>query len=408
MSIQYRTAIGRHTSGVQFRVRNCRRAAVVVFTLLIGTALASAPRAEDGANVLETFHVAKNGDFLLVPVTIDGEDFQFLFDTGTTATILDSVFQKKLGAPRDTARVNGKGGHPVFDMPVAHVGNSRFPVGGIAICLDLSRFRCVSGYEIRGVLGMSFLRDCAIRINFDAGELQFLRSAPQSCGVGLQLSYTSTHIPTLNIEIIAGEFLPFMIDTGHQGWGTNCGEIATVAFERLTKSRRLRSFGQNSQRVTFDGFNTSKSGVLDRFQIGEFEHEQLEFGEAGISRVGLAYLSRFIVVLDFPGDRLHLEPSKLFANRPQYTQSDLLLLRARGRTAIGRVSRASRAEAIGLKRGDEILHANGRPSEEFTIFELYELFSRKSGTVQLVVRNGDVMRNVELDLTPRATPLVER
>ena len=54
---------------------------------------------------------------------------------------------------------------------------------GHMVCLDLSGIRAACGYDIQGIIGMPFLQNYVIRIDFDAGKLWFLKTSPEDGGI---------------------------------------------------------------------------------------------------------------------------------------------------------------------------------------------------------------------------------
>jgi hypothetical protein len=124
------------------------------------------------ASVTARFKVAKDGDALLLPVTISGREHLFLLDTYCACTVFDASLP--LGDPqqqRDFITGSDRVSLPLFNVPAVSLGgfNLQTCLSTVA-AVDLSKIREVSGYEIFGLIGMDFLNEHVLRIDFDKGE----------------------------------------------------------------------------------------------------------------------------------------------------------------------------------------------------------------------------------------------
>src|SRR5690242_12582075 len=105
-------------------------AAAQVFLLTCGAA-AAPPRQKPP---IAEFDVSSDGDFLLVPVTIDQHEYPFLLSTGLSTTMVDETLRKKfdlhkLEEPAGTQR--GSSRRDRYGGLHANLGNIRleFPEG---------------------------------------------------------------------------------------------------------------------------------------------------------------------------------------------------------------------------------------------------------------------------------------
>ncbi len=189
------------------------------------------------------FDVARHGGMLLVPVAIGGHEYQFLVDTGCTYCVVDCELKPILHATGETATLNGRGKFDVYSLPRTFVGKYKVPVDGPVICLDLEPFRECSGYEIRGILGMTFLKQHIIRIDFDAGKLAFFRACPANAGHCFHLSYTKLKTPALSLNVGQDHYVSFELDTGC--YGSYFGHFTPETFNCLTQNGQLHDTRKN-------------------------------------------------------------------------------------------------------------------------------------------------------------------
>src|SRR5262245_4197654 len=103
------------------------RASFLVVVLVASTLVhAEGPRRLGPAErVLQEFDVFKDGDLLLVPVTLKGKEFLFALDTGSTLTVYDSSLKPLLGLPKGSGKGTTPDGDvtlPLYDPPPAALG----------------------------------------------------------------------------------------------------------------------------------------------------------------------------------------------------------------------------------------------------------------------------------------------
>ncbi len=114
---------------------------------------------------------------ILLPVKIANKEQLFIMDTGAQTSIIDTNLKYALGAPVGTAKMATAGGAAeaqLFNPPDAAVGPLNLREGGQVACADPETLRRVSGLDVRGVLGMGFLRRHIVQVDCDAEVVRFL------------------------------------------------------------------------------------------------------------------------------------------------------------------------------------------------------------------------------------------
>ena len=171
-------------------------------------------------NALAEFKIAKGGDPILLPVRFKGKEYSFILDTGFTATGFDTSFRQSLGKAKRKGRMLTPGGPAeveVFDAPDAYLGPFNLKDSREVTCVDLTMFSLVGGKTISGSIGMNFLRNYVIQIDFDKGMLSFLqptRGKRPALGEELAIYYDSPGLPRIVANMPDGIKVGFMIDTG--------------------------------------------------------------------------------------------------------------------------------------------------------------------------------------------------
>ncbi len=128
------------------------------------------------------FELAGPGEAaLLVPVFVNGQGpYSFVLDTGATMTCVDMVVAEELELPTEPGRIGigmgieqEPGGLELVSIDSLRVGNAT-AMGLTGCALDLGRFRAM-GLEVEGLLGLNFLREFRVTLDFRTEELTLER-----------------------------------------------------------------------------------------------------------------------------------------------------------------------------------------------------------------------------------------
>ena len=132
-----------------------------LLVLLAIVGFTPSPRADQATQhetLLQRFAVNRAGDYLLVPVQIEGKKRLFAVDTGCSCTVLDKTLIS--GDPIKIATIgttSGVGQIKLYGLSGATIGNIPLVVDQVA-ALDLKPIQELAGLQIEGLLGMDFLR----------------------------------------------------------------------------------------------------------------------------------------------------------------------------------------------------------------------------------------------------------
>lgn len=362
--------------------------------LILLTVLAPLPAKPP--QVLAEFPIFSDGDVLLLPVQFEGKQYQFMFDTGATNTIYDSIFRPRLGDPIDKKSMetpNGSVQLEIFRAPEASVGEMSLRTKGPVVCADLKLAREVSGHPIVGVVGLDFLRQHCFRIDFDAGKLAFLDSVEGEPGTSMPLMYLHRRYHTQ--ASVAGEEEQFMIDTGRIGYAS--GDLNSELCPRLMRAKKIEKVSKGFY-ATASGTSEDHTMALDILCLGPFKHHQLYFSSSRTSILGLGYLSRYIVMFDFPNQKMYLKKGKRFDQPDIRDQSGLHMLRIEGQTIVKAVDSDSPAAQAGIQSKDILLKLDDLPAAKTRLHVLRRQLARVNETVHLRLRRGDKERELDLKL----------
>jgi predicted aspartyl protease len=312
-------------------------------------------------SVLAQFKIEKRGAPIVLPVTIGDSTYPFLLDTGAVVCVFDDSLRPQLELAPDAKIPLVEGPLPgkLYRPPPMRLGPLLVgPKVGFVFPGFHDTFAPVST-EVYGVIGMNALHEHVLSVDFDSGIIRFLRRATGSLGtpIRLELKFGTYHA----IGEIAGNNAPeaFLIDTGHCGF--NSGSVRKDLFDQMLASGTLGLFtDRRDTALTSDGIVATRVAQARGFSLGPFKHDRVIISDtATSSKVGLGYLSRFMVTFDFPRSTMYLRPGKEFNRADRCGLDGFGIARIDGKTLVCQVDGGSAAAAAGLKKWDELVPRPG-------------------------------------------------
>ena len=384
---------------MQIRRRTAAFALVIGCSISCATPFAWRLRSNGDDNVIESFDVASNGDFLLLPVRIGGEQFPFVVDTGSAMNVFDKSLEKHLVLTSAVGKPpNGGPEIQLYSSPTAFVGRREFPVTGYAKLRDLSAFRDRTGHDIRGILGMAFLRKHVIEIRFDSGRLSFLKRADESSRTPIAITDDEYQCPIVAVRLPDLGDRPFLVDTGMCAFTNGC--LLALTIDALARSGHLEVHPKTSWCLGYDGIHGGYRQVtIDAFSLGDYHCESGTFCEGDNDSLSLKYLSRFNATFDFPSRRLYLTPTNRFELRFPFNETGIETApRARCGVEVSSVAPGSPGDAAGIRAGDLMLQINGSDARNLSCYQIRAMFCELPNPLRLRIRSGtaEPARDVEI------------
>jgi len=345
--------------------------------------------------ILAEFQIPKTGDPILLPVTFKDKELLFVLDTGSSHTAFDTSLRNELGEVKKIEKALTHG-TPItaelFDAPKAFLGPLNLQDSGQVSCLDLKIHSLIDGRKISGIIGMNFLRRYVIQIDFDKGTLSFLQTAKgqhSNWGIELAIWYNSLGLPFIKSSILKNINVDFMIDTA----SNSTGGLGSDIFKQILTKNELTT--SETLIATASGVIQKREVRIDSISVGSFEYEKLIFSEANWSYLGLLFLSRHIVTLDFPNKRIYLRKGKEFKRGDETDMSGLHLLRISNQTVVYSVDEDSPAQKAGIMPKDIILKVDDKDANTYNIYDLRRLLmSEDKRNITMTIKHGDDVKDV--------------
>jgi hypothetical protein len=248
------------------------------------------------------------GNWIIITIRLaDGENLPLLLDTGCPTTCLDKSFEPKLGKriKTDTLWDFGvKSQINLYAAPKLYLKNTLLAkIGPYVVTHDCKEISNDVGQPIMGILGMDVLQNYCIQFDFDAGKIRFLdydHSNKSRWGTPFDLIEIGDGCFIISNNLAGTEAPGSLIDTGYNqdGW------LVPNLFQQWTNQAVLLPNGQVH----------SPNGILGSqtyagLNLRGVDPKLFSSGDTHITfnGLGLHFLSRHLVTLDFPEQTLYLK-----------------------------------------------------------------------------------------------------
>jgi len=150
---------------------------------------------------------------------------------------------------------------------------------------------------------------------------------------------------------------------------------------------------------TASGIQKSHEIRLDSLAIGSFEYNDLIFDEGSFSNLGLEFLDRHLVIMDFPNQKIFLKKGKQFNRNDESGMSGLALLRISNQLTVHSVYQSSPAEKAGIKAGDIIVQIDSSQADSYNMKELRQLLRSGDGReIKLQIERDGELKEITIVL----------
>lgn len=355
---------------------------------------------------------------VFVPVTVHGHGpLLFALDTGSYNSIVASEIVGELGV-KTKGSMSGMGSGSSYTMADIPSLDMRLP-GGLALwtshgaAIPMAGPSALIARRFDGVVGADVLKQLVVEIDYVTSSVTLhdpAHYAYSGRGAVLPFTFWNEYDPLISGEITIPNHPPIavrmLIDTGAGGTVITTPFVSThrlvSALPTLPAPDMGAGGGASMKHLTRLGSLrigpytiAHPLGALSEDTEGTFAHADFDINLGG------DVLSRFTVIIDYPGRRLILEPNPAYG-KPFRADASGLVLEARGKDyrtfVITGIVPASPAADAALRPGDVIAAPDSGSTRGLALWEFEELLKRAGSTLTLTVKRGAKTSDVRLRL----------
>jgi NPCBM/NEW2 domain len=242
---------------------------------------------------------AGRGGSLVVTVRLEsGEELPFLVDTGTSFTFFDKSLEPKLGKPIGTRAFQSWGVESkvnVYAAPKLYLAGAPLMMPSTGIVTDnCQQWPSAAGRPTMGMLGFDCLRHYCIQLDFAAAKMRFLddeKADKQKWGKAFPIVPLNSRDgrPAVSLNLFGAQSPHSLIDSGFlsDGW------LMPQYFQQWTNQAVPPARGEARWPNGLFGGEKYPFVALPRIDV---ESDGL----------GLRFLARHLVTLDFPKQTMYL------------------------------------------------------------------------------------------------------
>lgn len=338
--------------------------------------------------VNEKLHLFR-GEIVCIPTEVFGEKIIASVNTGSSNGSIDSSYRhrlEKLSKVVESSSPTGLHSWELYRSPPMKIGATySIPFENIdpVLCYDMANLREASGIGLKAIIGMSFLKNYVLRLNFD-DKIAAIQSSVSS-REGHKISVDIVYGPYIKIQVSDTGLQEFLVVTADTGGIT----LENALFDRLCERGRITLYRGSYVSASVGGNVEVRCGTIDSVELGPYCFRNVHVDEGNKNKLGLRFLERFETEFDFPNRRAYFRPGKLLHRANHFDPSGVALLQSPQGIEIWDVQPKSAGEVAGLKKGDLIVEVNGRPAHGMTLSEARNLFDQDDTELPVTVeRDG--------------------
>ncbi len=365
---------------------------LAVFSLCMGSV--SALRADEPPDLFQQGFARSS--CITVPARIMDRDVTCILDTGSSICVLDTSFAATITKSVGNERVRSASGVIAVEQ-YERVSQScmDFPQRtGSAISVDLSGFSVATGMQIDAFLGMDFLKPLIFQVNKGIPEFRKRSSfQPDAKSTAYQVK-TIRRLPYIKVGLPVLGDRDFLLDTGSADY---CGITSDYA-NQLILSNDAIVLDQIPQ-LDASGVRKKNLYVIREMKFFGIIMYNVPVGESDVNLIGLGLMRHLNFSLDFENAIAHVLPSSRSKISFDLDASGLrTVFRASQGLIVRRIVPDSPAEKNKIQVGDQVLEIDGRIASDLSFWEIRELLSQAGKTIQIKVKSGEQVRDVQLPL----------
>lgn len=400
-------------------------------------------------------------NLVVIPVTVNGIDLNFLLDTGANGTIIFEIKENQEILANNAVFIDLKGagtGAPIKALKshgnTIKIGQTVSNDQEMYVIIDEQHnFSPRLGYEIHGIIGYDFFKDFIVKINYT--KKYIIVSTPQS------YSYdTCKKCETFPLDFIKNRpYIYTDIKTNNDSFTTKMlldsgASDPLWLFENSLPSIKVPENNFNDfLGVGLNGTIEGKRAYTESLTLGRFNFKKVTTAfPDSISikniiknnnrngSIGAGFLYRFHCIIDYPNKKITLSQNRNYDKPFSYNKSGLLvqhgdytinkellssndksITRANEYTnqvvnifkthnkyktkllptyVVSQIREGSMAEKAGVQKGDLIIAINNKNTERMKLEDVNKYFFQEDGkTIHLKIERNGIPSKISFVLT---------
>ncbi|MDA3853103.1 MAG: aspartyl protease family protein [Bacteroidales bacterium] len=327
---------------------------------------------------------------MIVPVTIRGEEYRFLYDTGAPFSISHRVQEACAFEVLTNGKIvdsdNNRSKVEYVQVDTLWLGNTSF-IEQTAFVGDFSSNPRIQCLEIDGILGSNLMRHCNWTVDFEEKQLSFYNTTPDTTGM-MKVPFKTNNQYDLIVNLMMGkaEVNNVKIDYGFNGRL----DIKERAYKQLMETGVNDTFliEWGTSRAGIIGKETpldKKLSPLDSLLMGEVLFQNIIYGSSTLSLLGTQLLSHYTITIDWRAHQLYFKhtmtvsgASTSYCFSAGYSATQGLYVQS--------VIQSTVADSLGLQPGMPIHSVNEIVYTQDNFCDYLKLMNENPDTLHLVVK----------------------
>ncbi len=336
---------------------------------------------------------------------------RFIFDTGATTDLIDSISAIKLGLKSNHSQsVLGAAGAKKYRIALNQkikLSDSIEITDNHLVIADLTKLKSRKDFD--GIIGYSLIKKYIVEIDYDNNKMKLYNKEDELDTKGYQEIMLGSGLPIPQFEI------SFKTESGETFKGIILFDTG-AGLELLVNSSFVERHNLSSkfkEKLTHEINSLSSESKIERVVIQSMNIEGFKLGEMpiGLSNsksgiiassgllgvLGAKVISRFNFILDYNSSKIYLKPNKFFHQNFDFPLTGFKIQNRDGYITVKHIDKNCPSYIKGLRKGDRILSINDNDSNDIGVYK--KMLSTEGLDINMTfLNNQSIIRKIHLKL----------
>lgn len=352
-----------------------------------------------------------NFHLIVIPVTIEGKTYEFIFDTGASNSIISREAADALGLVTKTSITTRDSRNNRKKMSVGVIDT--MTIGGVhfkdisANIVDWPENSAVECIGKDGLIGNNLIRNCNWIVDYERKVLILTdNELPHEEMVHSTPMLYANSRPKFDLTLDGKNIRSVLLDLGSGGSldvGKNLQTKYKIDINTYENVKKLDGTSQGLFGASLDSTTIIKA---DSISIGSYTVYQppVDIESKSGAKIGNRFLKHSLLYLDYDYNVLGFSPYKDSSIYPISKTFGLSISLNNDGLYVGSINVNSEADKQGIKQGDKVLEMNGKTPKDFPDYCSYLDYLRNEvkGSKEMILV---FTNNPNKEIVFKATPL---